>query len=71
MKCKKGLEVKPLSSFAGWYMGTFDEDGPRGRLTTRYARTTEEARYLEIDREQAEENCFCHGGGGCGFRFTV
>lgn len=27
MKCVKGLEVQPLKSPMGYYMGTVDEDG--------------------------------------------
>lgn len=66
MKCKKGFDVCAHKSAAGYYLGTWDEEGPRCRLTTAYAPTIEEAMTLEIDRECAMENSFCNGGAGCG-----
>lgn len=63
--CKKGLAVKPYKSFAGWYIGTWDADGPRCRLTTMYAKTEEEAKQLPLDRCDACENVYCNGCGYC------
>lgn len=67
MKCKKGYEVKPLRSYAGWYMGTVDEEGfPNCRISTRYADSGEKALSLPLDRQcGCIENEFCNGGKGC------
>ena len=46
MKCKKGFDVCAHKSAAGYYLGTWDEEGPRCRLTTAYAPTIEEAMTL-------------------------
>lgn len=68
MKCRKGYEVRPLKSAAGWYLGTTDKDGfPNCRISTQYAKTEEDARkYLLADRQtNCMENEFCNGGRGC------
>lgn len=67
MKCKKGYEVKPMKSAAGWYLGTRDEEGfPNCRISTRYAATEEDCRQLLMDRQtNCSENEFCNGGRGC------
>lgn len=66
MKCRKGYEIKPCKSAAGWYMGTQDEMGrPNCRLSTRYAQTAEEAEKLPLDRDYAMEVSFCNDGLGC------
>ena len=66
MKCAKGYEIKPLKSAAGWYLGTLDVEGfPNCRLTSNYAQTEEDAKYLFMDRQMACENEFCNGGCGC------
>lgn len=66
MKCKKGYEVQPLKSAAGYYMGTYDKEGfPNCRISTQYAKTQEEAKKLALDRQCAEENYFCNGCGRC------
>lgn len=66
MKCRKGFEIKPCKSAAGWYMGTLDEMGrPNCRLSTRYAATAEEAAKLPLDRDYAMEVDFCNNGEGC------
>lgn len=68
MKCKKGYEVKPLKSAAGWYVGTLDPEGfPNCRITTKYAKSEEDARnLLFLDRQiGCVENEFCNGGSGC------
>ena len=70
--CKKGLEVKPCKSAAGYYLGTYDEEGPRCRLSSGYAKTEEEAlENLCYDRQCAEENRFCNGCGNCEIRKAV
>lgn len=66
MKCVKGYDVKPLHSYAGYYMGTLDEEGfANCRLSTGYTRTEEEALKLPLDRQNAMENAFCNGCGRC------
>lgn len=66
MQCKKGYEVQPLKSAAGYYMGTLDEDGcPNCRLSTGYTKTAEAAKQLPLDRQTAMENAFCNGCGRC------
>lgn len=65
--CRKGLPMRVLKSFAGYYIGTFDEDGPNCRCSG-YYKTEAEAeaalRALSFDRV-CDENIFCHGGMGC------
>lgn len=67
MKCVKNLEVKPLKSAAGWYMGTVTEEGmPNCRITTMYYNTPEEAeKSLFADYRYCSENSFCSGGRVC------
>lgn len=66
MKCKRNYEVKVMKSNAGYYRGTADEQGfPNCRLTTRYAKTIEDAEHLPLDRQTASENQFCNGCGRC------
>ena len=64
--CRKGLEVKPLKSAAGYYIGTLDKDGfPNCRISQDYAATEAEALELFMDRQFASEHEFCNGGKGC------
>lgn len=67
MKCKKGYEVKPMKSPAGWYMGTVDENGcPNCRISRQYAKTEELAEKLPLDRQtNCMENDFCNSNGNC------
>lgn len=68
MKCIKGFEVQALKSAAGYYIGTVDSDGfPNCRITSDYAKTEEEAKYLlPLDRQTGcIENEFCNKGKGC------
>ncbi|MBR3599871.1 MAG: hypothetical protein IKL53_08320 [Lachnospiraceae bacterium] len=66
MKCKKGYEVTPQRSAAGYYMGTVDEEHcPNCRLTTCYCKTAAEAERLPLDRQHAVEIQFCNGNGSC------
>ena len=67
MKCRKGYEVKPLKSAAGYYLGTLDEEGfPNCRISNRYAETEFKASLLHMDRQfRCMENEFCNGGKGC------
>jgi hypothetical protein len=67
MKCKKGYEVEILSSPAGYYLGTTDEDGlPNCRISTQYTKKQEDAHQLVADRQHnCIENEFCNGGTGC------
>jgi len=44
MKCVKGYRIRVLSSGAGWYIGTLDEDGfPNCRISVDYYATKESA----------------------------
>lgn len=65
--CKRGLQVFPMKSAAGWYMGTRDVDGyPNCRITREYAETREECLKLVLNRQiGCMENEFCNGGKGC------
>ena len=67
MKCKKGYDVKPLKSAAGYYIGTLDPKGfPNCRISSGYAKTEEEAVMLPLDRQiGCMENEFCNEGKGC------
>lgn len=67
MQCKKGFEIQPMHSPMGYYMGTVDEQGfPNCRVSTRYAKTQEEALKLPLDRQSGcIENEFCNNGSGC------
>lgn len=66
MKCRKGYEIKPHKSAAGWYMGTYNDEGePYCRLSTGYAKTEDEAWKLPLDREYAMEVKYCNSGRGC------
>lgn len=66
MRCKKGYEIKPCKSGAGWYMGTYNESGePQCRLSSQYAKTEEEAWILPLDRGYAIEIKWCNGETGC------
>ena len=37
MKCEHGLELRVYKSNAGWYIGTWDEQGPYCRISGYYA----------------------------------
>ena len=66
MKCVKGYEVEPQRSAAGYYLGTVDEFGcPNCRISSRYAKTKEDAEKLPMDRQSVMENEFCNGCGKC------
>lgn len=66
MKCRRGYEIRPYKSAAGWYMGTRDELGyPQCRLSADYAKTEDDAWDLPLSREYAMENAFCHANRGC------
>lgn len=65
MKCRQGYEVKACKSAAGWYLGTTDSNGyPNCRVSTEYAQTEEDCRFLSMDRD-CLENIACNGGRGC------
>ena len=72
MKCKKGYDVKPLKSAAGYYIGTLDPEGfPNCRISSGYAESEEEAVMLPLDRQiGCIENEFCNEGKGC-FHYEV
>lgn len=63
--CRKGFEIKPYCSAAGWYLGTRDAMGfPQCRISG-YAKTEDDAWNLRFEREYAEENRYCHLNNGC------
>ena len=66
MKCRRGYEIQVLQSGAGYYLGTFGEDGPQCRISTGYAKTRELAEKNLIPDRVCMENMFCNGGMGCG-----
>lgn len=67
LKCKKGYEIIPIRSNAGWYVGTVDKDKcPNCRISSQYAETAFKALELPLDRQtHCIENEFCNGGKGC------
>ena len=67
MQFKKGFQIQPMPSHMGYYMGTVDEQGfPNCRVSSRYAKTQEEALTLPLDRQSGcIENEFCNNGSGC------
>lgn len=71
MYCRKGYEVCPQRSAAGYYMGTCTEDGePNCRVSSKYAPTAEAAKALPLDRDYAIEIQMCNGYAIDGCRFT-
>ena len=72
MKCKRGFDVKPIRSAAGYYIGTLDNEGfPNCRISSEYAETEESAVMLPLDRQiGCMENEFCNEGKGC-FNYEV
>lgn len=64
--CKKGYEVRPQRSAAGYYMGTVDQFGePNCRLSSQYAKDKNAAYQLPLDRQNCAENKFCNKTGKC------
>jgi hypothetical protein len=69
--CVKGNEVEVLSSFAGYYIGTRDDEtGPCCKISVDYWKKKEDAQEaLKTgnfqQRYDAPENVFCHMGQGC------
>ena len=67
-KCIKGKEVTVLRSAAGYYVGTFDEEGPYCRLSQCYGKTIDDP-IINTERDCVENN-HCNGGsvGRCRFK---
>lgn len=67
--CKKGFEVKVFSSYAGYYIGTFDpEEGPNCRISGYYQKESEASSDLYARKwkdRYCVENQFCNEGSGC------
>ena len=68
MKCIKGYEVKVMTSEAGCYIGTHDEEGfPMCRISSYYK--TQESAQKALDKcafhRFAEEINFCNHGYDC------
>ena len=67
MMCNKGYELKPRHSNAGWYIGTFDNDGyPYCRISKDYYFTQELAQKAIdsktwVPRDSFETNACCGG----------
>lgn len=69
MKCRQGFEIKVLSSPAGTYLGTKDEDGFANCRCTGYYKYKNVAEQHLLDESftvrDCMENNFCNGGLGC------
>lgn len=65
MTCRRGYEIKPMKSPAGWYLGTRDNDGFPNCRVSGYAKTEEEAYDLPLIRMFAEENAYCNNNRNC------
>ena len=67
--CQRGLKISVLSSAAGYYIGTADEDGPYCRLSN-YGESIDDPR-LNTERE-CSENQWCNGGSlsGCKISYS-
>ncbi len=68
MKCIKGYEVKVMKSAAGYYIGTYDNEGfPMCRISDYYK--TQESAQRALDKFRfyrfAEEISFCNHGYDC------
>ena len=75
MKCSKGLEVKVMKSYAGYYIGTeiFDKEMgyevPNCRISVSYFKTKEAAEQAMnngFSQRNCMENDYCSAGKGCG-----
>jgi len=79
MKCTKGLEIKVMKSYAGYYIGTeiFDKEMdcevPNCRISVEYFKTKEKAEKAMTNgfmQRNCMENDFCSAGRGCGISFN-
>lgn len=67
MNCRKGYELKPYKSAAGWYVGTRDEDGcPYCRISEQYYKTQDDCQRAMnaktyIVRQSFETDACCGG----------
>jgi hypothetical protein len=65
MLCKKGNQVSVLNSGSGFYIGTFDKDGPYCRISEYYKRKESALRALDL-KEFSIRKCvevdFCSNG---------
>ena len=63
--CVAGKEIQVVKSYAGYYIGTW-EDGPNCRLSVEYFKSEEEAEEAlkngRFTPRICEENLFCAGG---------
>ena len=64
-KCTRGYKFKVLTTPAGIYVGTVDEDGIPNCRVTGYFSTTKELENAPLQFRYCSENDFCHGGKGC------
>ena len=66
MKCAMGKELAIYKTPAGWYIGVWDEDGPRCRISS-YYRTKEAAdKALENKTFYPDDSCVtCPGVWSC------
>lgn len=64
-RCKQGKEVKVFHSAAGFYIGTFDDEGPYCRLSVEYYKDRDKAQTALDNRTFTEretpEIMFCNG----------
>lgn len=67
-RCTAGKEIQVLKSYAGYYIGTWEE-GPNCRLSVEYFKKKEEAEEALkngiFTPRICEENLFCAGGRAC------
>ena len=64
LTCERGKQIALMQSPAGFYVGTFDDEGPCCRLTE-YSEVKDSPLFM-VERE-CEENQHCNGGSirGC------
>ncbi len=66
MKCRKGFDVLPLKSAAGWYIGTLDDKGMPNCRISDYVGSEDECMFSSMNRQTScIENSACNGGVGC------
>lgn len=70
MICRRGYKVVVLDSYAGYYIGTLDEEFcPNCRISSTYYKTKEEANKDLENRSfvfrYSAENIICNCGKGC------
>lgn len=66
MICKKGYDVRVLSSRAGWYVGTLDEEGmPKCRISGYSDKFMAVEEFALTRMNNCMENEWCNETGNC------